>query len=415
MGGERVGRLISAILALGLAAASSATCAGAASDPLAGTVLALDRSIDALTDPSVDFRTVLQRLVSRLPSGADSSVGAAIRRFLNRAPVAGADFQCGPGFVRLRARQELIRLEERLLKTAMGVAEPQFCYAAPFAVDLSRVPNAVEIYGYDFDLVPVEMFLVATDGYHDVSSALIPRTHYHMTLALGERGVRLPPNAQLLGLTWGHLIHHAIPVAGPRTPFCSCTIEEIPAGRSVEQAPPLVRRDAHPVAKPGSVAAWANAVVDYEMNELSATVCMTVAESAGDRAVRSGCVRAFILTVDADRIIEGVFGRPEGRATYSRSVGQRAEIEAPNGAELIHRWSFAGLDGDSAGPRVTVELSKIRLVTTLGEGCISPIAYLEARRTGAMSPVTVRALDRQLSKLDPEIAGLRPRFAPAIR
>lgn len=384
-------------LVLVLAAASSATCARAGRDPLADTVLALDRSIDALTGPSADFRVILRDLASRLPSRADASVGIAIGRFLGRAPTAGADFPCSADFVRLRARQELIRIEERLLGTAPAPPEPQVCNAAPFAVDLARspLPKTVEIYGYDFDLVPLQIVLVAGGRYQDVSAALKLRSHYHLSLVLGDRGVRLPPDARSLGLTWGNLIHHTIPIVAPGTPLCSCTIEEIPAGRTVDYAPPPVRPDRHSPEKEGSLAAWANAVLDYQSNELSATVCMTVTGPAGSGAVRSGCLRAFILTVAPERRIEWLFGRPSGRATYP-------------GGDPDFGWRFAGFSRDSGGPRVTLELGKIRLVTAGGEGCISPIAYQEARRTGAISAVTARALDRQLAKLDPAIVGLRP-------
>ena len=398
---ERV-RLGLSILVLGVAAVSSATCAGDANDPLARTILMVDRGIDALIDPTADFRAVLHDLTRRLRP-ADTLVGAAINRFLDRVPTAGADFQCGADFVRLRARRELIRLEATLLSTATEPTEPQVCYAAPFAIDQTRPPSTLEIYGFDFDLVPLQMVLVTREGYRDVSTALTLRTHSHLTVQLGDRGVRLPANPQSLGLAWGNLIHHSVPIVTGGTPLCSCEIEEIPAGRTVEYAPSLVPGGRQPAAP--ATMGWASALVDYQSNELSATVCLAIPNSSGDRAVRSGCVRTFILTIAPERTIEWVFGRTAGRASYPAGSGP---------GDLLHRWTFAGFGADSAEPRVIVELGRIRLVSTGGEGCISPIAYLEARRNGAMSAVTMRALDRQLSNVDREILAIRPRFAPAI-
>jgi hypothetical protein len=37
---------------------------------------------------------------------------------------------------------------------------------------------------------------------------------------------------------------------------------------------------------------------------------------------------------------------------------------------------------------VTVRLNEIRLVSAEGEGCVSPMAYLEAKRTTVLDPIT---------------------------
>jgi hypothetical protein len=49
------------------------------------------------------------------------------------------------------------------------------------------------------------------------------------------------------------------------------------------------------------------------------------------------------------------------------------------------------------------------------DGCLSPIAYLEAKRTRVLDPSTARALDRQLRSVNAAIVKLRPRFAPPLR
>jgi hypothetical protein len=224
--------------------------------------------------------------------------------------------------------------------------------------------------------------------------------------------VRLSPNARQLGLTWGNLIHHAIPIVQPGTRLCSCTVEEVAAGHTVEHASSPVRRDRSNAA--GSPGGWANAILDYQSNALGATVCMTVTAPSADGSLRTGCVHAFVLTVDPDRTIEWVFGRLDGRASYDGTGDRLGKIKVLNDREPIRSWTFAGF-GAADDPRVTVELGKLRLVTTGGEKCVSPIAYLEARRTGAISAVTSRGIDRQLANVVPEIRELRPRFAPAIR
>src|SRR6185369_11511565 len=106
-----VRRLARHVVAVTLAAAGAISCGDARHDRIARTVLALDQGIDALTDRSADYRTVLRTVSTHLPRGGDDSVGAAINRFLERVPADGADFHCDADFVRLRARQELIRIE----------------------------------------------------------------------------------------------------------------------------------------------------------------------------------------------------------------------------------------------------------------------------------------------------------------
>jgi hypothetical protein len=82
---------------------------------------------------------------------------------------------------------------------------------------------------------------------------------------------------------------------------------------------------------------------------------------------------------------------------------------------LVRRWRFSGFElSGSEPPSVTAELSAIRVVSTADNGCLSPQAYLEARRTSALSDITQRTLDPQLRRVDPVILSLRPRFAPEI-
>jgi hypothetical protein len=63
---------------------------------------------------------------------------------------------------------------------------------------------------------------------------------------------------------------------------------------------------------------------------------------------------------------------------------------------------------------VAARLNEIRLVSVEGEWCVSPMAYLEAKRTTVLDAATRRSLDPQLKRIDPAILKLRPRFAPTI-
>ena len=60
---------------------------------------------------------------------------------------------------------------------------------------------------------------------------------------------------------------------------------------------------------------------------------------------------------------------------------------------------------------VQAQLNDIRLVAVADRACVSPVAYLEAVRTGAIDPATKASVDRQLQLVDPAVLTLRPRFS----
>src|SRR5262249_46143390 len=159
------------------------------------------------------------------------------------------------------------------LNTNPQPARPQFCYTAPFAVDTAQPADTIEIYGYDLDQAPVEVFLMNRERFfEDVSFALIKKTHYHLTLNLGKDGVRFSPDSQALGVAWGHLVRYWIPVIQPGTPLCLSSIEDIPAGKTITYPPLVIDGNGRFTGSEAKV--WASATLDYESNKVDATVCM---------------------------------------------------------------------------------------------------------------------------------------------
>ena len=385
---------------------------GASKPTLIDLIVVIDEAVNALANPSADYRKIFQNILATLPRDSQDFVKAQITNFLQRAPTPGADFKCGAEFMRYRARQELWRLKDILLNTNPQPPEPQFCYAVPFAVDLTRPTNTVEIYGYDLDQQPLEMFLVNSDVFQDVTFALIKKTHYHLTLDLGKDGVKFSPNSQALSVAWGHLIRYSISLIQLTTPLCVSWLEEIPAGKTITYPPLLLSGDGR-FTEPGPKV-LASATLDYESNKVDATVCMTAKEQNGDRTTFSGCGVEYVFTTDPDRVIEWVFGDLQSYITYTH-VGQAEDVKEGARGGPVHQWIFSGFSGKSSvatETQVTVQLSKIRVVSTEPDNCVSAIAYSEAKRMNALSPSTIERLDAQLKKINPEILKLRPRFAP---
>jgi hypothetical protein len=376
---------------------------------LTDTLRVLDTAIHRLGEPSADHEQILQEAVGALPAAAEQKVRADILMFLKRLPQPGPEFRCSADFVRVRARYALRRLRDTLLNDPPPPLQPAVCYASPFAIDVPQVESrgtVVDIYGFDFDAVPLQMVLVTSDGYMDVTSELAAPSHHHLTLKVGAGGAAVSATSRSLGLAWGHLIRYSIAVVQPTTPLCSSRIETIPAGKMASHSLSLTEGQLVTQAE-STISADAN--LEYSSNKLEATICvMAVDPSVG------GCTVTFLYTTGADREIEGVFGALSSQASYRR--GQEPH-QANRGSrpEPVGQWIFSGFQSrhfENGPASVTSRFHVIRVVSTEGEGCISPIAYMEARRTAVVSTETRQRLDPYLRRIDRAITTLRPRFAP---
>jgi hypothetical protein len=401
-----------------LAVAASAAVSAAQSEALADTTLGdtlrvLDNAIYLLADPSSDYRRVMLDAVAAFPASVDEAIPANVRTFLARAPEPGGEFKCGVDFVRSRARNALLRLRDTLRHEYVGPVEPTVCYAFPFALDVTRAQTGgwLDIYGYDFDRVSPEMVLVNRNGYQDVTAALVARSHYHLALKLGDGALRLSSESVSLGLTWGHLIHHSVSILQPTSRLCSARVETIPAGRTVSYSPPRISGDTLP-GRPGSTIR-ADATLDYSSNKLEATICMAAADPSGRAAVFSGCTIEFLHTTDPDRVIEAAFGELTSQVSYVRGDRTR-DLQNGRPRGPVRQWAFSGFQpGALHGEEIsmTARLNEIRFVSTADDGCVSPLAYLEAKRTLVLDPATRQSLDSQLKGIDQAILKVRPRFA----
>jgi hypothetical protein len=377
-------------------------------DTRAVTLRELDNAVRLLGRPGSDYKKILQGTLAGLPPNADERVPTELRRFLARVPQPGPEYQCSEDFTRARAQDVVWRLRDTLLGIQTLAFEPTVCYAIPFAVDLTRAQatsHIVDIYGYDFDAASLQLIVITRDGFVDVTSRLSVKSHTHLTVTVGEGGIPASATNQSLALAWGHVIHYSVPLVGPTTSLCSSKVETITAGKTVS-------RDADVDASNRRHAAAVDVAhlrLDYSSNLLEATLCVTTADAAG-----SGCVTEFLYTTDPDRVIEGVFGPLSSDVLFDD--GRRpSNVRMPRGP--VRQWGTASrrsphVAADSAS--VVAQLDEIRIVSSDVDSCISPIAYVEAKRTTAFTTNTRQTLDAQLRTIDRAIVTLRPRFAPPI-
>ncbi len=372
------------------------------------TILVLERGENALTNSSVAYRQALKGVLESVPPDAQEFVRGDITTFLNRAPAGGADFECGSEFMRYRARQELERLKDKLLNLNPAPPEPQFCYAVPFVIDLARQIKTLEIYGYDLDTQPLELFVLNNDhSFEDVSFALSRRTQYHLTVDLGR--VKFSPGSQMLSVAWGHIIRYSVSLIQPATPLCLLQIEEIPAGKAIAFSPLLISGTGR-IGSGGNLRA--SAVLNYESNKLDLTTCMMAIDREQDPTTLTGCGVEYVYSTEPERIIEGVFMGLESRTSQMHlNPGQNVIQGERHGP--VSQWAFNVLGAQAnVEPMLTVVLRKIRIVSTKLDNCLPAVAYLEARRKSAIAPGTLKRLDAESKRVQREILKLRPRFAP---
>ncbi len=365
-----------------------------ASDTRTATLRVLDHAVRSLGRVDSDYQQVLRNTTVTLPPSADPRVPAEIRAFLARVPQPGAEFQCSGDFIRIRAEHLLWRLRDMVLKIQTEPVEPTVCYAVPFAVDLMRAQTTaglVDIYGYDFDATTLQLVVVTPDGFVDVTPSLTVKSPTHLTVRVGDDGVPATATNQSLGLVWGHVIHYRVPLVGPATHLCSSRLEAIPAGRTVSYDGGLLTNGGR-----NADDTQATMRLEYSSNLVEAVLCVTAADPAG-----SGCFSEFLYTTHPDRVIDGVLGPASSQISLGRGSPplNRSVRRGP-----VRRWAVS--------TSIDARLDRITVVSTDAEACLSPIAYVEAKRTTTFPVATRQRLEAELGQVDRAILKLRPRFAP---
>ena len=366
-------------------------------------VVVLERALSALAQPSVDYRRVMRRAAETFPSG--SVVRTRIDTFLRRVPQSRKGFMCSSEFVVDRARSELIRIKDAVLDANPEPRHPAFCVTDPVAIDAALPPDRIEVYGFDFDTEDIQVSVMNAHGFHDVTFAVRPTSHFHFTIDLRQRNIQFAPETERVALIVGHLIAYSIPVIQTMTPLCSSNIEQFGDGKVLTYTPPPVAGASNSASRAGRVVA--NLSMEIESNAVSATVCMTAIDEQGGVTLASGCGREYVYTTDSDRRIEGIIGN-----TSDRFEGADRSAVARGGDDhRLGTWTIqaTGRDSNTAPERlVAIALHGLRLVSTETGHCVSPIEFLEAEREGRLANTTIGRLEAAIKAVDPVIRRLRP-------
>ena len=116
-------------------------------------------------------------------------------------------------------------------------------------------------------------------------------------------------------------------------------------------------------------------------------------------------MRLRLLTlVVAAAVMPAAAGAQDYSIAFTHSRTRDVQNGRPQGP--VQQWAFSGFmpRGPEGGDiSVTARLNEIRLVSTEDQPCVSPLPYLEAKRTTVVNPVTRQSLDRQLRRVDTAI------------
>lgn len=363
-----------------------------ATDQQTQTVLTLDDAIQALDRPSANTRSILERVSDKLASQGRDALRHDVLNFLARMPPERDEFPCGTDFLRSRASRELYRLIDQLLAGTPPPVEPAVCFSVPAMVEAAgddRRNGTLEVYGYDFDRVAPELVLIHNGSFADVSAALTPRSHFHLTVRTGRDAVKLSGDSETLGLAWGNVLHYTIPIVQETTALCEVKTENIAAGKVVRFSPPRIGAVVAQIREKRKVRA--NVVLETVVNALEVRLCATIEEGRAP-PVFSGCGSEQIFTSGSDRQIDRIVGSTES-AFSSERVGRSASIQGDSSGPVA-AWE---LSETGSMPEVAVTLNELRVVSVPADRCISPFKYNEAKQRNQLSQDTVRRLDAQLA------------------
>jgi hypothetical protein len=387
-------------------------------DTTAQTVATLDDGINLLGDTSADYQKILQDTLSKLPRQAQDFVRNDITNLLRRAPATiGTEFRCNVDFLRIRAREELLRIKSKILGTSFPPSEPQLCSVVPLAVDKALVPNdlkLLEFYGYDFDQLPLQAVLINSSGTVDVTFALARPTHYHMTLNLGANGVSLSPTSQMFALKWNNANQSTISIIQPTTPICQSRVDPVPAGKKITLKPPLAGGDRNFAGHGPKV--QANVKLVKQDTHVDVTLSMHAQETKSDWTTVSGSLTDRFFTPDPGRRVDQIIGDLDDQTSYIHGNEPRDVVAAGPGGPVA-QWEFSDFEGGNAAgtdTQVTVHFNTVRIVTIETKNCVSPTAYAEVKRLKLLSPLTTQRLDTELLGLHPDILNFQPRFSLPI-
>jgi hypothetical protein len=335
----------------------------------------LNNAIGALATTSTDWQSVLQDAQAKLTDSAQSTIRAEVSTTLNRAVQAsGSEIRCVIDMLRLRVREDLLRIRAALLHEPANPPEPVLCSLAPPVVDMTLDPTRrsyITLDGYNFDTTPpIQVFLVDGTQRTDVSGSLDRQTYYHMTLNLGDNGIRITSSSQKVVLQWNGQQISSIPVIRA-TPQCVTKTDKFTPA-AITFIPPFVTKNGDQDFHGNGPIVTVKVLPTASASQVNMIVTMDAKETVSDFTEASGTKTFTVYTPPPGWSILIQSVKPlSSQFTYTHSNDNKVDELHPGEGPVEH-FELSGFEGGQAAgvtTEVNVFFNEVTLQLTQTQGC----------------------------------------------
>jgi hypothetical protein len=355
---------------------------------------ALDQAISGLGSQSANWQNILNDLLKKLPNDVSNTVRGDVSNLLQRTvATTSGELRCDVDFIRIRVMQELQQIKAKFLGQTLPPLEPHLCDIVPLAVDMrlnSYQRNNIQFFGYDFDLAKVEVFLVSSGNERNVSQFLDIPTHYHMTLNLGNNGVKLDKNSQRIILRWNHQDISTIGIIQPSPAICKTSYFDFTPNK-ISFIPLRAGSGDTDFGGHGPKVSCNVTLIKYD-DKILAHVFMNAIETRSDWTQAMGARDYVIYNADPDKTIEKIITPTNSSFEY---IDSNHGDDYFGGNGCIASYDFTGdTDGDEAGIRtkVTLVFNNIHIQLKEKGDCVSEATMKLLSNKQMLDPQTMRAL-----------------------
>lgn len=321
---------------------------------------ALNDAIYALSVNSAEWQNVMNQLIGQL-DGMDDAIADIIRNevqnLLDRGvAVIGTEFRCNYDFIGNRQRDALIRLKNQFFGTndPVGPLVPYVCETVPSIVDRMNLPDIVEYFGYDFDLLCRKLYLEKLDGTRiDITYSLDMLTHYHMTVNLSL--IDFTSQDVRFVLTCDSEVISSIGIKQ------DSTAEEKVYPGVITYLPPHTRGDREYAGHGPYVQCEVSLETLNNDTQLQVRIWMKAVETKSDYTTAEGTYYQTIYTAGSGKEIKQILSSTQDSISYLDDDTSPDEFSRGT-AGLVNKYIFVGdTSGDDAGidTRVTVSFNEV--------------------------------------------------------
>jgi len=363
----------SALLILAISITGCDVTGGSINSATQQAVQVLSTAIDQLSLQSADWQAILQDAQAKLTEATQMTIRNEISTVLQRAEQAAtSNILCVIDFLRVRVREDLIRIRQALLNQPIDPVTPVVCSVVPDAVHISAdssIPTTytqLTIAGYNFDATPgLEMWFMNGTQNTNETAHIHTTSHYEMVIDIGGSGIPVSAGGQKLQLRWKNQTLSDIPIIQD---VQQCQTKVVPV-----QFAPITVTPHHTQGDTnfgGSPKIWADLYPSYSPFRANAIIDVDIVELGGDKTAASASETVPVYTPPAEWQIKSISNDETSSVASTHSSNASGDSINP-GTGWVVSFRFSHLDGDNAANEARVDISFREVQVTLQQvaGC----------------------------------------------